>query len=361
MFMNKECSMWRKKVSVALILFSALCVLFITACGGSPAPVASMGGGQPDWVRDPYNKYDRQSNVAAVGSGTDRQVAEKSALGALVAIFGQEIQVDERIHVTYQEAVRSGITANWSEDTRVDNTISTSTGMDTLVGAEIGEVFHDIRTNTHFAVAVLNKAKAAAAYTELVKANQAMINNLINVPAADKNTFEGYARFQFASMVADINVTYGNLLSHIGAPFQGIRKGDDFRLEAVNITKAIPVALRVQNDRSSRIQGAFAKAIAELGFRTGGTNSRYVLDVNVISSPVTIANNTNSWARIEITANLTDTSANSVLIPYNFNLREGHTSQSEADNRAIAAAERKINEEYAKMLNNYLSQLLPKK
>jgi len=349
--------MLNKKLSVYFICFLVPWILFFSACGGTPAP---RPGSQPDWVRDPYAKYDKQANVAAVGSGSDRQTAEKSALGALVAIFGQDIQVDEKISVTYQEAVRSGVTANWSEDTSVQNTYATSTGMDTLVGAEIGETWFDNKT-THYAVAVLNKARTATIYTDMIKSNQAMINNLTNMTAAQKNTFEGYARYQFAATVADINTTYGNLLSYIGAPVQGLKKGDDYRLEAVNITKEIPVALRVQNDRSSRIQGAFAKAIAELGFRTGGTNSRYVLDVNVVSSPVTIANNQNKWTRIEVTADLKDTSINTVLVPYNFSSREGHTTQEEADNRAVIAAERKINEEYARMLNNYLSQLLPKK
>ena len=334
-----------------------LLMLVISACGGTPS---SKGKGQPDWVRDPYAKYNKQSNVAAVGSGSDRPTAEKSAFGALVAIFGQEIQVDEKISVTYQEAVKSGVTANWSEDTRVDSTYATSTGMDTLVGAEIGEVWFD-GASTHFAVAVLNKSRAAAAYTDMIRSNQVMINNLTNMPTAEKNTLEGYARYQFAAAVADINITYGNLLSYIGAPAQGLKKGDEYRIEAANITKTIPVALRVQNDKSARIQGAFSRALADLGFRTGGNNSRYVLDVKVASAPVAIANSQNKWTRIEVTANLIDTSTNSTLVPFNFNSREGHTSQAEADNRAIVAAERRINEEYAKMLNNYLSQLLPKK
>ena len=355
-----------KKRVINLVLFLILCMAVISACGGTPSSTSSSSansgsGSQPDWVRNPYAKYDKQANVAAVGSATDRQAAEKSALGALVAIFGQEIQVDEKISVVYEEAVRNGVTANWSENTRADNTISTSAGMNTLVGAEIGEVWHDSRSNTHYAIAVLNKTKAATTYRELVSSNQAMITKLTNMSAAEKNTFDGYARYQFAAAVADINVSYGHLLSYIGAPMAGIKGGNDYRLEAANITKAIPVALQVQNDKSARIQGAFAKVLGGLGFRTGGNNSRYVLKVNVVSAPVTIANNPNKWARIEVTANLTDTTTNAVLVPFNFSSREGHTSQAEADNRAIIAAERKIGEEYADMLTAFLSQLFPKK
>jgi hypothetical protein len=183
------------------------------------------------------------------------------------------------------------------------------------------------------------------------------------MPAADKNSLDGFARYQFAATIADVTFSYGNLLSHIGAPLfaQSLKKGDDYRLEAQNITKTLPVAIAVTNDKSGRIQGAFRKAFQEIGFRTGGNNSRYVLTVDIVTSLADLPNQQNKFTRIEMTANLTDTSVNAVLLPYNFASREGHTTQSEADNRAYAAAERKINEEYAKILDNYLSQLLPKK
>ena len=345
----------RKRKPFSLFLLAVCVLLMLSACSSSPSTKS-----QPNWVRDPYTKYDKQAIVAAVGSASDRQAAEKSALGNLVGIFGQSIQVDEKVSVSYREAVEKGVAATWSENTSVDNTISTTAGLDTLVGAEIGDTWFDGKT-THYAVAVLEKSKARMVYSEMIRSNQAMINDLVNLPESQKNSFDGYARYQFAATVADINVTYGNLLSFIGAPPQNLKKGDDYRLEAANITKAIPVAMRVQNDKSGRIQGAFTKALSDLGFRTGGTNSRYVLTVNVVSSPVEIANNPNKWARIEVTANLTDTSSGTVVVPYTFNNREGHTSQSEADNRVILAAERRINQEYSQVVNNYLSQLLPKK
>ncbi len=49
------------------------------------------------------------------------------------------------------------------------------------------------------------------------------------------------------------------------------------------------------------------------------------------------------------------------MLPYSFNTREGHVSQSEADNRAYAAAEKKIKDDYAKIFDNYISQLIPEK
>jgi len=356
MFKNKSTVLSRGMKGFCLLL------AFFACMTANAQNKSGSNTGAPDWIRDPYKKFDQKTDVAAVGVGNSRQTAEKDALGKLVAIFGQSIQVDEKISTSYREAVESGATASWSENTAINNSIVTSAGMDSLVGAEIGDTWFDGKTN-YYAAAVLNKTKALQAYSNMIRVNQAMIDNLVNMPAADKNSLDGIARYQFAAMIADITFSYGNLLSYIGAPSfaQGLKKGDDYRLEAQNITKAIPVGITVKNDKAGRIQGAFAKAFADLGFRSGGTNSRYVLEVDITASPAEFANQKNKFTRIEMTANLRDTRLNTVLFPFNFNSREGHSTQSEADNRAYAAAERTINEEYRDLLNDYLSQLLPKK
>jgi hypothetical protein len=196
-------------------------------------------------------------------------------------------------------------------------------------------------------------------YTDIVKSNQAIIDNLIDIPAAERNTFDALSAYHLAALIADMMVPYKNLLSVIGAPIQGLKTGTDYRLEALNIAKTIPIGIRVQNDRSGRVEGAFAKTFSGLGFPGGGSASRYLLDVDIITTPVELANNPNKWTRIEVNANLKDTRLGTVLLPYSFNSREGHVSQAEADNRAYIAAERIINENYATLLSAYLSQLIP--
>jgi hypothetical protein len=343
------------------------------ASGGQSAPPAQQGSTQkgtvvntgrnkPAWVDSVDSVYGKAQYVAAVGYAADRTMAEKNALANLTAFFGQSIQADQTITNTYQEAVRNGVTAGWTDNLAVQNTIRTSASMDTLIGAEIKEVWLDSRSNTHYAAAAMEKSKAAQLYTEMILANQNIINNLVTMSAAEKNSLEGLSRYQFAATVADINTSYGNLLRLIDAAVPaGLKSGNEYRIEAQKIVKAIPVGVTVTNDKSGRVQGAFAKSLSELGFRSGGNNSRYVLRVEINVSPVDLPNNPNKFARMELSANLTDTSVGAVLLPYNFSNREGHTSLSEAENRTYAAAERKINEEYAKLLNNYLSQLLPKK
>ena len=204
----------------------------------------------------------------------------------------------------------------------------------------------------------MEKAKTAQLYNDMIQANQNMISNLITMNQTEKESLEGVARYQLAAAVADINIGYGNVLKVIGAaPSTELKKGDDYRLEAQNITKTIPVGIKVKNDKSGRIQGAFAKVFSDLGFRSGGNNARYMLEVDIKVSPVDLPNNANKFVRMELSAELTDTGSQTVLLPYNFNNREGHTSESEAENRVYAAAERKITGEYKDALSNYLSQL----
>ncbi|MDR3019488.1 MAG: LPP20 family lipoprotein [Treponema sp.] len=335
---------------------------------GQSAPAAPNSGTvvntsrtQPGWVNNAESTYPRSQFVAAVGHGGSRDLAERQALANLTAVFGQAIQADTTITNTYQEAIRSGAVTGWSDDIAMQNTIRTSASMDTLVGAEIREVWFDTKS-THYAVAVMDRARTARTYTDMILANQNMINNLTNMSAAEKNSIEGYSRYQFAATVADINGTYVNVLNYLGAqPPAGIQSGNTYRLEAQNIVRAIPVGIRVTNDKSNRVQGAFAKSFSDLGFRSGGTNSRYILNVNIVISPVELPNNPNQFVRIELGADLTDTTSGSVLLPFNFSSREGHTNVSEAENRAFMAAERKIAAEYKDLLSGYLNTLLPQR
>jgi hypothetical protein len=330
--------------------------------GGSAqqGTVVNTGRNKPAWVDSVDSVYSRAQYVAAVGYAAERAMAEKNALANLTAFFGQSIQADQTIVNTYHEAVRNGVTAGWTDSIAMQNTIRTSASMDTLIGAEIKEVWIDSRTNTCYAAAVMEKAKTAQLYAEMIQANQNIINNLVAMSPAEKNSLEGFSRYQFAATVADMNTSYGNLLRLIDAAVPALVRGDEYRLEAQNITKAIPVGVTVTNDKSGRIQGAFAKSLSDLGFRSGGNNSRYVLQVDITISPVDLPNAQNNiFARMELSANLTDTSLGAVLLPYNFNNREGHRSKEEAENRLYLAAERKISGEYTKLLNDYLSQLLP--
>ncbi|MCL2600571.1 MAG: LPP20 family lipoprotein [Treponema sp.] len=357
--------MFRAKLfSLAKVGLPCLClVLVLASCGTGSGAVATVPPRvpQPEWMSNLSGFMSaRPTYMIAVGSGNSRQVAEMDALRQLVMTFGTDVQVDTRLVESYREVIRSGVVASWG-DTALDRTIVLGAGMDNLIGAEISDFWTDGRGN-HHALAVMNKARAIQVYSEMLRANLEIIANLTDMSVAERNTIAGFSRYQFAAVVADMSVSYGVVLSVLGAPHhaQGLRRGDDFRRQAQEIVRTIPIGINVRNDRAGRIQNAFAGAFSEFGFRTGGTNPRYLLDVNVVVHPTDHAG-ANVFARMELTANLIDTQTLSVLLPYGFNLREGHRTQLEAENRAFLVAEQRIAGEYRNMLSNHLFQLVPRR
>jgi 23S rRNA maturation mini-RNase III len=331
-----------------------------TSTGGASSGSTGGSSGQPGWIRAPYSVFNEAQYVAAVGTGNDTVQAERNAFANLTAVFGQSIQVSETLTNNYQEMIKSGAAASWTENTSLDSVIQTSTSLEALLGSEIRERYND--RGTWYAAAVMERAKAARMYTDVINANLTMINNLTTMSDAEKNSIDGFARYQFAGVVSDINVSYGNVLKYLGAAVPArVGDGSTYRMEADTIARTIPVAVVVRNDRNNRVQAAIAKSLADRGFRSGGNNSRYRVEAELTLEEAPSTQNV--FVRYTLTANFIDARANNaVLIPYDLITgREGHSSLPNAENRALTTVERKIDEEYAERLNDYLSRLLPKK
>ncbi|MCL2196392.1 MAG: hypothetical protein FWB77_02125 [Treponema sp.] len=345
------------------VLIFFVCVLTFFSC---VSQTVVRKGAMPAWVNNVYSMFNESQFVAATGYGADRAAAEANALAALTAFFGQTVQIDRSAASFYRQAITDGVMDGWVDTAEMRTNIRSTSTFDNLMGAEIKEVWFDSK-DLYYAAAVIEKSKGIKIYSELIKANQNIINNLVSMTSAEKNSMEGALRYRFAAAAADINVFYRNIVILLGGKTDDTNSGDYFRLEAQNIIKSIPVHIRIMNDRNGRIFSAFAGCFADWGFETAAivppareTAFRYALDVNISLSPVELPANPNIFSRIELTANLTDTHNNHILIPYSFNSREGHATRSEAENRCVLAAERNIGDVFANMLNDCLTRLRPK-
>ncbi len=314
----------------------------------------------PEWVSNPRTVYPEQRYVSATGFAPDRETAEKNALGALVAVFGQNVSGETTTINRYSEAVRGG-SVSITEDTVLDQAVKTSFDLDTLVGAEIKDIWYDGK-NTTYAVAVLERAKAQVTYSDLIDSNERTIQKLTSIPADEKNTLDAYARYDFAAALGDANGRFLNVLSVVSpgaaaAKRAQVTRGDDIRLECIRIAQTIPIAIRIAGDRDNRLASAFASAVSESGFRTGGDSLRYYIEGTITFAEAELAGNPNKFVRYSLDSRLVDSRTGAVLIPYSVNGREGHTSVSEAENRALRAAEAKVKKEYYERFAAFLVRL----
>jgi len=136
-----------------------------------------------------------------------------------------------------------------------------------------------------------------------------------------------------------------------------VHTGDAYRAECLRIAQAIPVAVSISGDRDGRLAAAFSDAFADAGFKTGGSNNRYILDGSIVMNEVALENQKNKFVRFVIDAKLRDVKTGTVILPFSLNGREGHVTISEAENRAMRTAEKKVREAFAPAFTAYLTQL----
>jgi hypothetical protein len=358
--------MHKNKFLNKFIVLLLLCG-FLAACASGPSSSGGGGGSaassRPVWVNRPDTLFSSDQYVVAIGDGKTAEEAQFKARANLLGIFGMRLADESVIAEMFQQTTTGGGTS-WSDTVTSDRRISTS-AEGILSGCEIKETWVNPAGTEHYALAVMEKARTISIYTDIIARLTQAINEIINV--ANRNTIDGYSSYIFAASIAkDIDACV-NVLRFVGGSGSvpaGLKSENEYMVDARNILREIPVNVVLVSgrefDTAGRIHGAFAKAIGDAGFRTGAANSPYVLEVTLSLAEVVNPNPQNNiFVRYEISANLIQVSTRQGVVPaYNINNREGHRTKSEAENRAIMSAERRISEEYVDMLIEHLSQLI---
>jgi len=250
---------------------------------------------------------------------------------------------------------------SWTETVASNRRISAS-AEGILAGCEIKENWRDDRNNICHALAVMEKSKTINIYSDIIERVSKAITEALNVP--NKNSIQGYNRYKVAAVLAKDIESCISVIRFVGGSSSvpaGLKSENEYLIEASNISNAIPVRVVITRganfDNNGRIQSAFAKSIAEAGFKTGtAASSPYTLEVTLSLTEAPSAQNI--FVRYEITANFIQTNTKQGVAPaYSIDGREGHTTLINAQNRAISAAETRINEEYTEMLKESFSKL----
>ena len=348
--------------SVIWVLVLFLLTGLFLSCSSAPAyvpPPSSSTGGRaqlPEWFSNSETAYPSARFVVGRGEGRSSEEAQTKAKGDLLQVFGVRLADESVIGESFQQTTRNNNT-NWTETVTSNRRISAS-AEGILVGCEIKETA--VSGNTHYALAVMEKAKAISSYNDIIARLSATITDVLNIP--NMNTITGYARNLIAAELAKDIESCVSVLRHVGGPIPaGLKSERDYITDARNIITSIPVRVQLvrgtEFDGERRVQNAFAKAINDMGFQTGTSSSPYVLEVSLALSEARFDNNPNRFSRYEISANLLDVGTRQSVIPvYSINGREGHANYSEAAQAAIRTAERRINSEYKALLETSLAQ-----
>jgi hypothetical protein len=231
--------------------------------------------------------------------------------------------------------------------------IEAGAAMGNLIGVEIKETWYDTKNKTWWAVAVMEKAQGRERYAGELDKTIRDINLLSDISGGV--SFKTTAKCTSARGLLPRAELYAQILSMLGGPDRQMEltrlvlKVDDTLKQAENM----PVEIRVAGDVGGQFKAVFAKAFTDLGYRTSNNNSPIILDVTVNFEPAPRNSYYNTFYAVD--AVLKDTRNKSELFTYNIKDRESHPSgQTEANNRAVIGAVRRIEGEFSGILREYL-------
>jgi len=324
--------------------------LFLTAlifsCAGSP-----KGPSQPPpplWVTDTEKVYPDRDWLVVVEAEQDAKLAERAAVTRLSQVFRVDLVSVTNANRQFAETVNSVkgkknlIT---SQSSNIAQELVSTSAVSGLIGLQIESWPNP--NGRSYANARMNRKDCSARYSSMIRENEKVIGGLLQEAERNPRTFEAFQMLNLAYSFATVTDNFHSLLTVLDPSAISKRpsygNAESVKSLAQNAGRSIVVTVNVDGDNGGRIGKAFTECLNSRGFRTSaaGDNS-YVLAASFQLENVDIANNNNyKYARYILNYSLKDRGGVE-LFSSSDNGREGHTSESEARQRAVRAAEQFI-------------------
>ncbi len=121
---------------------------------------------EPDWVRGKSREYADEFYMVGVGSGDTRQAAENQARAHIAEVFSVNIKAD--LSVNKSETLKNSQGSTTVESREVTRSAINMGLRKTLEGTEIAAVWQNPKDATFYALAVLDREKAAVKFAERI-------------------------------------------------------------------------------------------------------------------------------------------------------------------------------------------------
>ncbi len=352
----------KRFLPVCFTCVTAVFVLSFFACATTGKNVsASVGASAPKWIELPSAVYAYSDYIAQVGTAVDKDSAELAAVQKIAALFGQTIVSGGTASKRMEQAQKNGEVATVTSSSDLNQKIRQSVQQENLIGIRIAETWFDTAHNTWYALAVLNREETAHIYVTMVDKNNAAIKKLCATlrPA----TIYTYANITFAKDIAEQNKGYLDRLFVI-QPETGRKKAEETRtpeeltLQAHKLATEIPVYVQIENDKDKRIATAFEKTLSELGFNsTVAKDAPYTLTGSLLLTHTAPAAKDVFYAEYLVQCNVREVSSKQNVCTWSLSGRDGSKASENAENRALATAARKIEEQFAAALQQSVKNL----
>lgn len=314
----------------------------------------------PEWITLPTSVYPSEKYMNGTGSGINRETAELDAVRNLSSVFGQTVKSNNVASKKMEQALSDG-KVSFSSTENLQQNITSQIEAENLIGIEIAEYFYNKSEKKWYAIAILERKKAAGIYQDYIEKNDMAIRQAIKESEKNPGTFYGYSEICFATEIATENDKLVKNLTVID-----FEKGNEISGKVVSLQKMqlakkrfaedITIFVKILGDKDNKIKSAFQDIFSKYGFKTSSSKKeKYILE-GKYSSEISRKGKI-SYCVYTLDLDFSDDLQLESLFAINLKGREGSISESDAINRTYRVLEKDIENQFSKNFDSYINNL----
>jgi len=342
------------KLKIILIL---MMLIFIGCSSGQN--LKSKPSERPIWVDDPGRMYPFELYISAVGTGDTPGAARNNAITGVAQVFKLDIKAQEDIIENYFET-GSDKDLNLKRSSNVTKQINVTTDQN-LKNVVIDKTWFSTSDARHYALAYIDRDESSEIYLKDIKKADEEVATYFNKLQWDKSGVSRMTRLAYLNEAMNRAASRDILIQQLSTLSQG----------EVSYTPTIPpteliaarnearreirVALRLEKSEWSEFDNAVRDVLQSFGFSIVPDNPEYVVNGGLSMSKL---EREGFFIRWQIDLHMSEAANGAEFLTYSDEGREGHQSYSEAERRAARTAKSKVNGEFYKKINDYLSSMI---
>lgn len=333
------------------------CLVVLAACGPKKSSPSASGqvrvGPKPEWVDGASSEWSRDAYITGVGSADDRATAEDRARGEIAKIFSTVVNVTT--NQTESESTATGVENRFQQS--IEQNVQTA-AKKALEGVDVVERWQDQATRQHFALAVLDRAKAAAAV-------RAKLEDLDKQSVEYKAQMDGTAEKLPKVRAALKLLTLVKAREELAAELRVISggKAEDgpldeaaVRAQAAKAVRELDVAVDMTGEASQQIETGIVSGLNDFGLpaKVGKGEADVAVEGQVSTQAQRAAAESDKWkwSRATVTVSLKDR-AGKTFARFDQTSRQASADQGEAQRRAHVELAKKVSESVKEAVTAY--------
>ncbi|MBI3803955.1 MAG: LPP20 family lipoprotein [Nitrospirae bacterium] len=310
---------------------------------------------KPDWVDGAGAHYPDATYLTGVGSGDTRQKAEDSAYAALARIFRTEVRSTVQEREDFKQAEK---TQGVEVDRRVDIQNQTVVSTDkVLEQVRIAERWADPVSQVYYALAVLDRAKSAAALRQQSLDAETEAREWESRAKRATDPMEQARALRKAILAARRTESYEADLRVV----QPTGRGEGLNVNPALLdaqlrellSRAFRVDVHIEGPYGAPVRDALLAKLHEKGL-TGAPDGEILIQGEVGMEPVDLNDPRWHYARWTAHVTLTQKEGQKIFGGLQRSGREGHLSAKEADRKALSAMQKELSESVGETLLNFI-------